>query len=230
MYNTDLPNRAELPSSRRLLHSTAIALVIASGLLTTAVLPAEYGIDPTGIGKTLGLTQMGQIKMSLAAANATGAPVADAPTPATAAGATPQPQVATASVAAVVVPGAVNATLPASTPPAATPVTTRKHEMTVTLKPGQAAEIKLDMRKGDSVAFTWQAGGPVNFDAHGDPPNAPKDFYHGYGKGRGVASDKGTLQAAFDGKHGWFWRNRGSGDVRVTLTTEGQYSAIKRVL
>jgi hypothetical protein len=62
MYNTDLPTRAELPSSRQLLRSTAIAFVVAGALLTTTVLPAEYGIDPTGIGGALGLTQMGQIK------------------------------------------------------------------------------------------------------------------------------------------------------------------------
>ena len=57
MYNTDLPNRAELPSSRQLLRSTAIALVAAGALLITTVLPAEYGIDPTGMGRALGLTQ-----------------------------------------------------------------------------------------------------------------------------------------------------------------------------
>lgn len=38
------------------------------------------------------------------------------------------------------------------------------------------------------------------------------------------------MQAAFDGQHGWFWRNRGQADVNVTLKTQGQYSAIKRVL
>ena len=30
------------------------------------VLPAEYGIDPTGVGRALGLTQMGEIKVQLA--------------------------------------------------------------------------------------------------------------------------------------------------------------------
>ena len=40
MYNTDLPNRAELPSTRQLIRSTVIALVAASALLTTTVLPA----------------------------------------------------------------------------------------------------------------------------------------------------------------------------------------------
>lgn len=199
MYNTDLPNRAELPSSRQLLRSTAVALAIAGALLTTAVLPSEYGIDPTGIGKVLGLTQMGQIKMSLAAENAKAAPVASAPAPAVDAPA--RPLVAPVAVAAGVATDAANSTVTAATPPPALPVTELKHEMTITLKPGEAAEIKLDMRKGATVAFTWQASGVVNFDTHGDPPNAPKDFYHGYGKGRGVAGDKGTLQAAFDGKH-----------------------------
>ncbi|MDQ3687725.1 MAG: hypothetical protein M3430_19285, partial [Acidobacteriota bacterium] len=67
MYNSDLPTRAELPSSKQLLRSTAIAIIVATVLLVTIVLPSEYGIDPTRIGRVLGLTQMGEIKTSLAA-------------------------------------------------------------------------------------------------------------------------------------------------------------------
>jgi hypothetical protein len=40
---------------------------VAGFLLVTVVLPAEYGVDPTGIGRVLGLTQMGVIKARLAA-------------------------------------------------------------------------------------------------------------------------------------------------------------------
>jgi hypothetical protein len=227
MYNTDLPNRAELPSARQLIRSTVIALVAASALLTTTVLPSEYGIDPTGVGRMLGLTQMGEIKVSLAAEAA--ADVKAAPTPA-AAGQT-APTVAAPRVA----PDAANvvATAPTAAPAAPAPAAAggQRHEMTITLRPGQAAEVKLDMRKGAQVTYVWQtSGGLVNFDTHGDPPNPPKDFYHGYGKGRGAVGDKGTLEAAFDGKHGWFWRNRGAADVSVKLNTAGQYTAIKRVL
>jgi hypothetical protein len=39
-----------------LLKSTAIALVIAVIALVLFILPAEYNIDPTGVGKKLGLT------------------------------------------------------------------------------------------------------------------------------------------------------------------------------
>ena len=40
-------------------------MLIAAGLLITTVLPAEYGIDPTGVGRALGLARMGEIKVSL---------------------------------------------------------------------------------------------------------------------------------------------------------------------
>ena len=66
MYNTDLPTRAELPSTGKLLRSTLMAVVIAVALLISVVLPAEYAIDPTGAGRLLGLTEMGEIKTQLA--------------------------------------------------------------------------------------------------------------------------------------------------------------------
>jgi hypothetical protein len=218
MYNIDLPKRAELPSSRQLIRSTLVALVVACGLLATVVLPAEYGIDPTGMGRVLGLTKMGEIKTSLAkeaaqAAALPATPVAATPVTAMAAEARPSPK-ASASVAA------------GDPAPSG-----QSHQMAITLKPGQSAEVKLDMRKGAKATYRWTTrGGSVNFDTHGEPPNAPKDFYHGYGKGRQVERDEGVLEAAFDGQHGWFWRNRSQGEVTVSLSTQGEYSVIKRVL
>lgn len=218
MYNTELPTRAELPTSRQLIRSTAIAVITAGVLLTTAVLPAEYGIDPTGIGNALGLKKMGEIKVSLAKEAASEAP--GSPPPANAA-----PSTTTATAAAT--PKTEVAVSPAPTPEPAG----KSDEVTVSLKPGQAAEVKLDMRKGAKVTYEWTVrGGVVNVDAHGDPLNPPAGFYHGYGKGRQVSKDAGVLQAAFDGKHGWYWRNRSSSAVTVTLSTNGQYTAIKRVL
>ena len=63
---TPQPPSLEPASSRKLLRSTLIALVVAALLLATMVLPAEYGIDPTGAGRVLGLTRMGEIKTRLA--------------------------------------------------------------------------------------------------------------------------------------------------------------------
>src|SRR5687768_17723085 len=61
-YNADAPR----PDARTLMRSTLIRAAAALILLVTVVLPAEYGIDPTRIGRVLGLTQMGEIKVRLA--------------------------------------------------------------------------------------------------------------------------------------------------------------------
>ena len=66
MCNAGMPVRAGLPTTKQLLRSTLIALAAAATILVTAVLPAEYAIDPTRVGRVLGLTQMGEIKMRLA--------------------------------------------------------------------------------------------------------------------------------------------------------------------
>ncbi|MBN9320526.1 MAG: transmembrane anchor protein, partial [Caulobacterales bacterium] len=66
MYNTQKPDLADLPTASRLLRSTAIAVGVAATLLVTVVLPAEYAVDPTGIGRLLGLTEMGSVKMAIA--------------------------------------------------------------------------------------------------------------------------------------------------------------------
>ena len=241
MYNSDLPRRAELPSSRQSLKSTLLAMVVAGVLLVTVVLPAEYGVDPTGVGRTLGLTAMGEIKRSLAQeAEQASAPVA-APTPPPAASiSSPASVPAAAPVPApVAVPAPVPASLAATAAPGKASTGTsspdqpgmRSDEMTVILKPGEAAEIKLVMGKDAKVRYEWIAqGGTVNYDRHGDPLQAPKGFYHGYGKGRATPRDAGELVAAFDGSHGWFWRNRSGSTVTLTLRTQGAYTAIKRVV
>jgi hypothetical protein len=45
-------------SRPRIVKATAVALVIAVALLFVAILPAEYGIDPLGTGRLLGLTAL----------------------------------------------------------------------------------------------------------------------------------------------------------------------------
>lgn len=49
-----------LPSLAGLFKATAIALVVAAVVLVGAILPAEYGIDPTGLGKRLGLVALSE--------------------------------------------------------------------------------------------------------------------------------------------------------------------------
>jgi hypothetical protein len=228
MYNTDLPTRAELPSAIKLMQSTILAAIVAL-MLITIVMPSEYGIDPTGMGRLLGLKQMGEIKTQLAEE-------ADADNQASA---VQQGQLA-APVNERPIPDNPPAITQNTYPELSVPATTsapevpaagsQRHQMLITLKPNEAAEVKLEMRKDARVTYQWTSSGPVNVDAHGDPVNAPKGFYHGYGKARQITSGDGVLQAAFEGKHGWFWRNRGSETITIQLDTNGDYLNIKRVI
>lgn len=53
---SDTAPRPSGPSKGAILKATGIALAVALVLLFTAVLPAEYGIDPLHTGRLLGLT------------------------------------------------------------------------------------------------------------------------------------------------------------------------------
>lgn len=53
----------ETDSLRRV---SLIALAVAVVITVTVVLPAEYAVDPTGIGQRIGLRQMGRLKLQLA--------------------------------------------------------------------------------------------------------------------------------------------------------------------
>ncbi|MBA6421821.1 MULTISPECIES: transmembrane anchor protein [Pseudomonas] len=220
MFNTKLPIQSELPTSRQLLRSTVIAVGVAAVLLVTVVMPSEYAIDPTGVGRALGLSQMGEIKITLAeeaaadaAVQPVAAPVAQAPAPA-------QP-LAQEQVAAV----------PVATPVVPPEPALKSDEVTVTLKPGEASEIKLEMLDKATVSYEWTTNGvPVNHDTHGEPYNGPNGYFHSYSKGKQVEGDNGEFTAIFDGTHGWFWRNRSNKDVTITLKTKGEYLSVKRVI
>src|SRR5215204_4284528 len=141
MYNTDMPSRAELPTSGQLVRSTLIAAAVAAALLVTVVLPAEYGVDPTGAGRALGLAEMGEIKTQLHQEVEADAAV-DRATPAPA---TPPPE-KRSSLLETIFAELVIGSAAAQT---ASPVGAQIQEITVSLKPGEGTEVKADMKKGD---------------------------------------------------------------------------------
>ena len=51
-------NHSRSPDTRTLLLATAGAAALAGTVLLTAVLPAEFGIDPLGVGQALGLLDL----------------------------------------------------------------------------------------------------------------------------------------------------------------------------
>lgn len=221
MHNSKIPSQDELPSKAKLFRSTILAIVIAAVILITLVLPAEYGIDPTGIGQRTGLKRMGEIKVSLAteaeAERVATLAAIESPAQATeligTAEQSPDPQ-------------------PSDSPsPGTQPDSnndSKSDSKTIELGPDESTEIKLVMSKGDKAEFTWFTadGSEAFFDLHADSKELSIN-YHVYEKGT-VARAEGVLEAAFNGSHGWYWKNRTQSVMTITLQVTGQYQAIKR--
>jgi hypothetical protein len=227
MYNHSIPNRDELPSTAKLIRSTILAAIVAVILLVTVVMPAEYALDPTGAGRILGLTEMGEIKEQLADEAAADAAMQNAGNANPSSG---EP-ITTTETSAMVVESTEEPAAVASAAEQEQPKESRepqwKDEVSFVLTPGQGTEYKLTMQEGAVAQYYWVSeGGPINFDAHGNGSGQSIS----YEKGRGVPSDEGELKAAFTGDHGWFFRNRNDTDITLTLKTKGDYGKLKKVI
>jgi hypothetical protein len=202
MHNAPKPNIEDLPTKAQLRRSTLIAGFGAMAIGLMVYLPAEFGTDPTGVGSILGLTEMGQIKQQLAAEAA-----------------------ADEALHGVDESSSLMNDIFGLFVSMANAQEAWQDEITFTLAPGESTEIKAKMEEDVTLTYTWTAtGGRINFDLHA---HAGSDAVT-YEKGRGQTSGEGSFKTAFAGDHGWFWRNRDSADVTVTLQLRGDYSGIVR--
>lgn len=100
----------------------------------------------------------------------------------------------------------------------------RQDEMTITLPPHSGQEIKAHMAKGDSFVFRWTAtGGPVKAEMHGEVEHAAEGQFTDYWKELASTGGQGDFTAPFEGRHGWYFRNKGEVPVKITVRTEGFY-------
>jgi hypothetical protein len=197
------PAEQDLPSTKQLINSTLLAAGVAAALLVTVVMPAEYGIDPTGIGSITGLKKMGEIRVSLAKEEAR-----DRANNSGTSNEKNNPSVKSTPQLIKSTPQLISST-----------ANSLSHQTEVTLAPDEGAEVKVVMSQGKKMQYSWSTdSGKANFDVHADSQELGID-YHPYSKGA----------EAFDGSHGWFWRNRTSNPIVITLKTQGEYTDIKRV-
>ena len=196
-----------------------IALAVAGVILTVAVLPAEYGIDPSGAGKALGLTALHKSTES--------APAPD--TASTSVRASPSPQLAVPAAGALSTVAAVGETraLTISSKPS---LAYRADQMEIIVPPRTGLEVKTHLAKGATLIYAWKTKGAktVNHDFHGEPIDAKENEFESFILEDGVSESRGTLIAPFTGVHGWYWKNKSDQPVTVVLQASGFYSDIFR--
>ncbi len=188
---------AGLASKRELLRGLLITVIIAAVVLVTTILPAEYGVDPTGIGKMLGIKNLSGSATSAGSS---------AKTPAA-------PSIA--SVTSVQKAIASKQSVPY-----------RADTREIVLQPSQGLEVKTLMTQGATLIYSWKTknGEKISHDFHGEKTNAKSDEFESYIEEKSVSESKGSVIAPFTGTHGWFWNNQTANPVTVILQASGFYT------
>jgi hypothetical protein len=91
------------------------------------------------------------------------------------------------------------------------------------LAPAEGMEFKYHIEKDGGLLYTWTATAPVEFEFHGEPAGAKPGTYESYELSAGDRG-AGNFTAPFTGIHGWYWENKGTSPVTVTLTSAGFYT------
>lgn len=188
------------PDMMTLLKVCLGAVIVAAVLLVFVVLPAEYGIDPTGAGGAMGLTQLSSGDDTDAPASIVAADVSFEDM---------EPGVELASYARLHGEG------------------WRTDTIEITLQEGEEVEHKATLAAGETMLFTWSIPeGDIYYDFHGQPTEADEfqdSFWSRYIEGES-GSQSGSFTAPYTGVHGWYWLNYNEGPVTVVLTIEGYYT------
>jgi hypothetical protein len=199
----------QTPSGQRIGLSVVIALAVAAVVLVVAVLPAEYGIDPVGLGRVFGFTELNApASRTIEVRDVLGG---------------------NERVREVEIP-AFNEPVPLPNPAVHQaedrPIETRT--ITLTLEPDQETEIKTVLRESKVIMYTWKTdGGLVYCDMHGHDPAAGQEFFVRYREDQeGATEATGSLVAPFDGENGWYWLNIHDQTVTITLTVTGFFDDI----
>src|SRR2546427_889762 len=201
------------PSKKRIAKATVIALAVAAVLLVTAVLPAEYGIDPLGTGKLLRLTDLAKADAKVLEKPAAAAVTTDE-TPATI---VPVLEASPAGGAPVVKGTFIGQSKQYK-------IDSRE----IKIAPGKGMEIKYNMKKGAGLIYSWTASDKLLFEFHGEPNVKPAgkegtDYYETYELDDQLGKDQGhgTFIAPTSGIHGWFWENKTGKEVNLKLVSAG---------
>ena len=195
------PFEVHPPGARRLVWSVAAAIAGAAVVLVAFVLPAEYGIDITGIGRVLGLTAINGPTRTLQVKDVIGG---------------------NERYREVVIPDARKPVpLPNPAVVQLKPAAARAETVTVKLEPGEETEVKAALDAAQVILYSWKAeGGEVYTDFHGHEPDAGDAFVR-YEEQQSGKEGHGSLVAPFSGEHGWYWVNVSEQPVTITLHVSG---------
>ena len=206
--SSNSPPSASAQRGKGLLTTVLVAAVLAAIVLVAVILPAEYNVDPTGVGRMLGLTSLSEPGAAtrtleirdVSGGNETLVEIPDTGEP------TPLPN-------------------PAVFQQQDTAPETRT--LTVQIPAVKGTEVKAVLQEAKAIVFSWKVDGgeTVYCDFHGHNAELGPGFVR-YREDEEASSGQGSLVAPFEGEHGWYWLNYNTEPVSITLTITGYFDDI----
>jgi len=191
-----------------------LGAIAGGALLVVAVLPAEYGIDPTGLGENFGLIPLSE----------------------NAAVATPFTgdlsfNVGEYDPSAELINESVQGLIHLEDAPFHNEV------IDIEIEDFGEVEHKFIMPADTTFVYSWEVlaakGDGVYYDFHGHPSsedaaNFPEGFEMGYAKGEGL-TQSGSFTTPFAGYHGFYFMNIEEGPITVRLKIAGYWNDSKEM-
>lgn len=202
------PNSGKADTSgKRIAISAGIGAAVAAAILFVFILPAEYGVDPTGIGARLGLTQMtAEPTRTIEIVDVLGGNEA---------------------LTEVEIPDfGEPVPLPNTSVHQLGDAQPRTDTIEVVIEAESETEVKTVLAQSQVVTYSWSVDqGTIYADFHGHDPALGNEFWVRYLEDQeGSSGHSGSLVAPFSGEHGWYWLNYNDHPVTVTLTVTGFHS------
>ncbi|MBU2869064.1 hypothetical protein [Pacificibacter marinus] len=183
-------------------------------LLVIAVLPAEYGIDPTGLGETFGLDALSTKPITIAQFDGD-----------------LSFNVGDYDPTAERIDQSVQGLIHLEDAPFHSEV------IDIQIEDYGEVEYKFVMPADTTFVYSWQVleaqGDGVYYDFHGHPSsddavNFPEGFEMAYARGEGL-TQSGSFTAPFAGYHGFYFMNIEEGPITVRLSISGYWDESKEM-
>jgi len=218
---TESNNQGHGPSSSSLFKSAFFTLLGAVIVTALFIMPAEYGVDPTGVGTKLGLTDLDAAKSASEPATAT--------------------ELAPKLVSGAFPSAPTEEGFDYYEPEVLGDPFSRSHTaefrtdtLEIPLDEFEHVEIKATMKQGDALVYSWKLveGNTVYTDFHADPLKTdlyPDRYWIRYAESEDPSAS-GSLVAPFDGNHGWYWMNIEENPVKIVLEVRGYYESLDEIM
>ena len=186
----------------QLLRSICLSILVAFVILITVILPAEYNVDPTGMGEALGIKGFSAAESTASSEQSSNTSLVPSHEPQT-------------------------NKLHDSIDPSL-----KFYQTDLILEPYGQVEFKLKMKEGARVSYTWFSGNDeIYADLHGHTiveegiEGKEEEIVVRYHETQQGSEGSGSFETPFTGDHGWYFLSLETHPITIRVNISGSFNS-----